>query len=280
MGAGLRRPKQRIPGTDLAGVVESVGAGVTGFTPGDEVFGESIRGHQWTNGGAFAEYAAVHGDNLARKPANVSFAQAAAVPTSGSIALSGLRDQGQLRAGQKILINGAGGGVGLLAVQIAKACGAEVAAVDHTAKQGLLRSAGADHVIDYTQEDFTQGIARYDLVLDIPGNHPLSAIEQVLLPTGLYVLIAHDGYGRASGKWFGSLPKVFRLLARTPFDRKLPRSGFTAASKKETIAVLHDLLAAGQVTPAVGETFPLAEAAHAIRYLAEGLAVGKIVLTV
>jgi NADPH:quinone reductase-like Zn-dependent oxidoreductase len=279
MGAGVRRPRQPIPGTDLAGVVESVGARVTGFRPGDEVFGESITGHQWTNGGAFAEYAAVRADNLSFKPANVSFEQAASVPTSGSLALSGLRDQGRLQAGQKILINGAGGGVGLLAVQIAKAFGAEVAAVDSPAKLGLLGSAGADRVIDYTREDFTRGTARYDLVLDIPGNHPLSAIKRVLRPTGLYVLIAHDGYGRTSGRWFGSLPKVFRLLARTPFDRHMPRSGFSSPSKKETMALLHDLIEAGQVTPVVGGTFPLAAAARAIRSLAEGRAVGKIVLT-
>jgi NADPH:quinone reductase-like Zn-dependent oxidoreductase len=280
LGAGVRRPKQRIPGTDLAGVVEAVGVGVTGFKQGDEVFGESIRGYQWTNGGAFADYAAVRGDNLAPKPANVSFEQAASVPTSGYIALSGLRDQGRLKAGQKSLVNGAGGGVGLLAVQIAKALGAEVAAVDGTSKLGLLRSAGADRVIDYTREDFTHGTERYDLVLDIPGNHPLSAIKRVLLPTGRYVLIAHDGYGRTSGKWLGSLPKLFRLMARTPFDRHLPRSDFSPASKKETMAVLHDLIAAGKVTPVVGQTFPLAEAAQAIRHLAGGRTVGKIVLTV
>lgn len=280
MGAGVRKPKHRIPGTDLAGVVESVGTSVTGFKAGDEVFGESIKGHQWINGGAFAEYAAVRGENLAPKPANVTFEQAASVPTSGYIALSGLRDQGKLKAGQKILINGAGGGVGLLAVQIAKAFGTEVSAVDTNSKMGLLRSAGADHVIDYTEEDFTRGSQRYDLVLDIPGNHPLSAIKHVLMPNGLYVLIAHDGYGRTSGKWFGSLPKVFRLMARTPFDRHMPRSGFSSPSRKETMALLRDLIEAGKVTPEVGKTFALGEAAQAIRYLAEGLAVGKTVLTV
>jgi NADPH:quinone reductase-like Zn-dependent oxidoreductase len=280
LGAGVRRPKHRIPGTDLAGVAEFVGASVTGFKQGDAVFGESIKGYQWTNGGAFAEYAAVRGDNLALKPANVSFEQAASVPTSGYIALSGLRDQGRLKADQKILINGAGGGVGLLAVQIAKAWGAEVSAVDTTAKLGLLRSAGADHVIDYTRDDFTQGSERYDLVLDIPGNHPLSAIKHALMPNGLYVIIAHDGYGRTSGTWLGSLPKVLRLMARIPFDRHMSRSGFSLASKKDAMAVLRDLIEAGKITPVVGKTFPLAEAAQAIRYLAEGLALGKIVLTV
>jgi NADPH:quinone reductase-like Zn-dependent oxidoreductase len=280
MGAGLRSPRQRIPGTDLAGVVEAVGAGVTGLRPGDEVFGESLRGHQWTNGGAFAEYAAVRGDNLAPKPAGVSFEQAASVPTSGYIALSGLRDQGRLRAGEQLLINGAGGGVGLLAVQIAKAAGAEVTAVDGPAKAGLLRAAGADRVIDHTQEDFTRGPGRYDLVLDIPGNHPLRAIERVLTPGGRYVLITHDGYGRTSGAWLGSLPRVLGLMARAPFDRHLPRAGFSSPSKQGAMAVLRDLIEAGQVTPVVGQTLPLTEAARAIRHLATGLAAGKVVLTV
>ncbi|MBI4294756.1 MAG: NAD(P)-dependent alcohol dehydrogenase [Chloroflexi bacterium] len=280
MGAGVRRPKHRIPGTDLAGVVESVGTSVAGFKPGDEVFGESIKGYQWTNGGSFAEYAAVRGENLALKPANVTFEQAASVPTSGYIALSGLRDQGKLKAGQKILINGAGGGVGFLAVQIAKAFGTEVTAVDNTSKMDLLRSAGADHTIDYMQEDFTQGTERYDLILDIPGNRSFSEIKSALTPNGLYVLISHDGYGRTRGKWFGSLPRVFGLMVRTPFDRYLAMSGFSSPGKKETMAVLRDLIEARKVTPVVGKTFPLAEAAQAIRYLADGQAVGKVVLTV
>ena len=280
LGAGVRRPRQGIPGTDLAGTVEAVGERVTGFARGDEVFGESTRGSQWTNGGAYAEYAAVPGANLAPKPATVSFEQAAAVPTSGYIALSGLRDQGALRAGQRVLVNGAGGGVGLLAVQLAKALGAEVAAVDGPPRLGLLRAAGADRVIDHTQEDFTRGAQRYDLVLDVPGNHPLAAIERVLTPTGRYVLIAHDGYGRTSGRWLGSLPRVLGLMARAPFDRHLPRSGLSPPSKRETMALLRDLIEAGRVTPAVGEAFPLAAAAPAIRYLAQGLAVGKVVLTV
>lgn len=280
MGAGVRRPKHRIPGTDLAGVVESMGASVTRFKPGDEVFGESVRGYQWTNGGAFAEYAPVREHNLALKPANVTFEQAATVPTSGGIALSGLRAQGQLKAGQHVLINGAGGGVGLVAVQLAKAFGAQVTAVDTTAKMELLRSAGADHLIDYTQVDFTQGTERYDLILDIPGNHPFSKIRRALTPNGLYVIIAHDGYGRTSGAWLGSLPKVFRLLARIPFDRHIPRSSFSTPDKKEAIAVLREMVEAGKVRPVVGKTFPLEEAARAIRHLADGQPVGRIVLPV
>ncbi len=176
MGSGVRRPKNRVAGTDLAGVVESAGASVTQFKRGAEVFGECIKGYQWVNGGAYADYAVVRPDWIALKPSNTTFEQAASVPTSGIIALSGLRNQGKLVAGQKVLINGAGGGVGLLAVQIAKADDSEVTGVDNKARQDVLRSAGANHVIDYTQQDFTQSGERYDLILDIPGNHPFSRI--------------------------------------------------------------------------------------------------------
>ena len=144
----------------------------------------------------------------------------------------------------------------------------------------MLGSAGADRVIDYTQQDFTQSGERYDLVLDIPGNHPFSEIKRALTPNGVYVLIAHDGYGRSGGKWFGSILKVFRLMAGTPFSRHMPKSGFSMPNKKESMAVLRELMEAGKITPVVGKTFPLAEAAQAIRYLADGRAVGKVVLTV
>ena len=280
MGSGVRRPKNRVPGTDVSGVVESAGASVTQFKRGDEVFGECVKGYQWVNGGAYAEYAVVRPDWIALKPSNATFEQAASVPTSGIIALSGLRNQGKLEAGQKVLINGAGGGVGLLAVQIAKAYGAEVTAVDDTARQDVLRSAGADRVIDYAQQDFTQSGERYDLILDIPGNHPFSRIKSALTPDGTYVLIAHDGYGQSGGKWFGSIPKVLALMARTPFSRHMPKSGFSMPDKRESMAVLRELMEAGKITPIVGKTFPLAEAPEAIRYLADGRAVGRVVLTV
>ena len=280
MGSGLRRPKNRVPGTDVSGVVESTGGKVTRFKPGDEVFGECIKGYQWVSGGAYAEHAVVRPEWIALKPSNATFEQAASVPTSGIIALSGLRNQGKLAAGQKVLINGAGGGVGFLAVQIAKAHDAEVTAVDNKAHLDVLRSAGADRVIDYTQQDFTQSGERYDLILDIPGNHPFSRIKSALTPDGIYVLIAHDGYGRSGGKWFGSIPKVFGLMARTPFSRHLPKSGFSMPNKQESMAVLRELMEAGQITPILGKTFPLAEAAQAIRYLADGRALGRVVLTV
>src|ERR687898_3595233 len=170
MGAGLLRPKNSVPGTDVAGHVESVGKNVSHFQQGDEVFGETIKGYQWTNGGAYAEYVSVPQDALALKPANVTFEQAAAVPTSGLIALQILPNEGRLQPGQSVLVNGAGGGVGALAVKIAKAYGAEVAGVDNPEKLEMVRSLGADHVIDYPQEDFHKSSERYDLNLDIPGN--------------------------------------------------------------------------------------------------------------
>src|SRR5438067_10165109 len=180
MGAGFFRPKNPIPGTDMAGIVECVGKGVTRFRAGDPVFGETIAAHQWINGGAFAEYVSVRQDLLALKPDRITFEQAASVPTSGFIALQNLRDPSQLRPGQKVLVNWAGGGVGALALQLAKAHGAHVTAVDSTSKLGMLRSLGADEVIDYTQEDFTRSGVRYDLIFDVPGNHPFSACRRAL----------------------------------------------------------------------------------------------------
>ena len=184
MGAGLRKPKNPVPGTDLAGVVDSVGKNVTRFQPGDEVFGETMRGLQWVNGGAYAEYATAPEDALALKPANVTFEQAAAVPTSALIALPSLRAGGEIQAGQRVLVNGAGGGVGAIAVQLAKAFGADVTGVDCTSKLDMVRSIGADQVIDYTQEDFTRRGERYDLIFDIPGNHSLSDCRRALTPGG------------------------------------------------------------------------------------------------
>ncbi len=174
MGLGVLKPKSGVPGTDVAGLVESVGKNVTQFEPGNEVFGEIVGGIQWKHGGAYAEYVSVSEDELALKPTNLTFEQAAAVPTSGLIALRNLRDGGPVRSGQRVLINGAGGNVGSFAVQIAKAYGAQVTGIDCTEKMELMRSTGADHVIDYTQEDFTSGSKRYDIILDVASNLSLS----------------------------------------------------------------------------------------------------------
>ncbi len=283
MGAGLLKPKNSVPGTDVAGHVESIGNNVTRFQPGDEVFGETIKGYQWTNGGAYAEYVSVPEDALALKPANMSFEQAAAVPTSGLIALQILPNEERLQPGQSVLVNGAGGGVGALAVQIAKAYGANVTGVENTKKLELVRSLGADRVIDYTQEDFTQGDERYDLIFDIPGNHPFSDCRRVLTPNGKYVLIGHDRFGHGAGRWFGSIPRVLKLVALSPFVSQLPTpnfSNFSMPGKKNQMAVLKELLEAGELTPVVDRTYPLGEVSEAIGYLEEGEAQGKVVITV
>jgi NADPH:quinone reductase-like Zn-dependent oxidoreductase len=279
MGAGLLRPKNRIPGTDLAGIVESVGKNVAEFKPGDEVFGESLSGYQWTNGGTFAEYASVKQERLALKPDNITFEQAAAVPTSGLIALNNLREAGGVRAGQKVLINGAAGGVGAIALQLAKAYGANVTGVDHTKKLDIVRSLGADHVIDYTQEDFTQGSERYDLIFDIPGNHSFSACRRALSPEGTYVLIGHENFGESGHRVLGLLPYFFKLMALSLFVSQLPKANFSMPSKKESMAVLKEFLEAGKLTPIIDRTFPLSEVPEAMRYLIDGQPRGRVIIT-
>ena len=279
MGSGLLRPKCRVPGTDLAGLVEAVGKNVTRFRPGDEVFGESLRGYSWRNGGAFAEYASVPEEGLALKPANVTFEQAAAVPTAGYITLLNL-PSGRLRPGQRVLVNGAAGGVGAFTVQLAKAHGAHVTGVDHIRKLNLVRSLGADHLVDYTRDDFTRSGQRYDLIVDIPGNYPFAACRRALTPDGTYVLIGHDQFGRAGRRWLGSLPRFAKLAALSLFVRHLRRASSSGLSKKETMAKLRAYLEAGQLTPVIDRTYHLSEAGEAIRYLADGESVGRVVLTV
>jgi NADPH:quinone reductase-like Zn-dependent oxidoreductase len=280
MGAGLLRPKNRVPGTDVAGHVEAVGKSVTLFQPGDEVFGESVRGHQWHNGGAYAEYVSVAEDQTALKPANITFVQAAAVPTSGLIALQGLHEYGQVQQGQKVLINGAGGGVGTIAVQLAKSYGAEVTGVDSTRKMEMVRSLGADHVLDYTQEAFTQSRQRYDLIIDIAGNHSFSECRRVLTPKGTYVLIGHDHFGKLGDRFLGGLHRGLKLIVMSPFVSQLPDLSFSMPSKKDSMTHLKELLEAGMITPVIDRTYPLSEVPEAIRYLEEGYARGKVVVTV
>ena len=278
MGNGLRGPTRRIPGTDLAGRVESVGANVTRFGPGDAVFGE-VAATQWANGGTFAEYVVARQDVLERKPDNVTFEQAAVVPTSGTIALRGLRDAGGLRAGQEVLINGAGGAVGSIAVQIARAAGAGVTGVDRADRLDMVRSMGADRVIDYAREDVTRGDRRYDLVLDVASTLSLRDCKRVLTPTGLYVLIGHDHYGAAAGRVFGSLPRLLGLVARARFDAHLPRPSFRMPDRHETLAFLGTLLESGELTPIVARTFPLDEVPAAMRCMQAGQVVGRVVIT-
>jgi NADPH:quinone reductase-like Zn-dependent oxidoreductase len=279
MGAGLRAPKNLVPGTDLAGVVESIGINVTRFRPGDEVFGQSLVANLWRHGGAFAEYAAVPEARFELKPAGLTFEQAAAVPTSGSLAVQGVRDEGRVRVGQRVLINGAGGAVGTFAVQLAKASGADVTGVDAAAKLEMIRSIGADRVLDHIQEDFTRSGERYDVVLDIAGNHPWADVKRALTPEGTYVLIGHDQYGAAGHRWFGSLGRFFKLMVISPFVPQLhPFRG--AKDPGDRLVVMKELIETGKITPVVDRTFPLSKVREAMRYLESGQARGKVVITV
>lgn len=278
MGAGVSRPKNPIPGTDMAGIVESVGKGVTQYRPGDPVFGETIATQQWINGGAYAEYVSVPQDLLALKPDKITFEQAASVPTSGYIALQNLRDPSQLGPGQTVLINGGGGGVGALALQIAKSHGAHVTAVDSTGKLGMLRSLGADEVIDFTQEDFTRRGVRYDLIFDVPGNHPVSACRRALKPDGRYVLIGHERFGKSGKPVFGLIPHFLKLIFLSRFVKQLRGPGIPPPSKKDAMAILRELLEAGKITPIIDRTYHLSEAREAFRRMMEDEIQGKVIL--
>lgn len=266
-GVGLRAPKNRVPGTDVAGRVEAVGENATRFRPGDEVFG--------TCRGSFAEYACARADRLAPKPASLGFEQAAAVPVSGYTALQGVRDRGKVRPGQRVLIIGAGGGVGTFAVQLAKEYGAEVTGVCSTTKTELVRSIGADRVVDYTREDFADGRTRYDVILDIAGNRPLSHLRRALAREGTLVIVGGEGGGR----WLGGIDRQLRAHLLSPFVRQ-KLGTWIATQRTEDLETLGELLEAGKLTPVVDRTFPLSEAAEAIRYLRDGRARGKVVITV
>ena len=280
MGSGLKVPKQPIPGTDLAGEVVQMGPGTTRFAPGDRVFGEVTPRNQWANAGTFAEFAAVDEELLAPIPKDLSFEQAAAVPTAALIALMNLRDQGRVRAGQRVLVNGAGGAVGVWTVQLAKSFGAEVTAVDDPTKLDLLRDLGADRVIDYTQQDFTRMGLRYDLVFDIVSQAPFSEVRRALEPEGTFVLVGHDQYGRSGHRVLGSLGRMLPLLGISPFTKQLPgvRPGLP---RNENWATIVELLKEGRMRPVVDErVFPLEQAADALDHLATGTAKGRVVLTV
>jgi NADPH:quinone reductase-like Zn-dependent oxidoreductase len=265
-GFGLRAPKNPLLGYDVAGRVEAVGAHVTAFRTGDGVFG--------TCRGSFAEYAAARADRLVHKPGNLTFEQAAAVPISGYAALQAVRDHGNVEAGQRVLIIGAGGGVGTFAVQIATARGAEVTGVCSTGKVELVRSIGADHVIDYTREDFADGRDRYDVILDIAGNRSLSHLRRALTPRGTLVIVGAED----AGNWLG-VRRQLRAAALSPVVRQ-KLGTFISKERKQDLEELRKLLEAGTITPVVDRTFPLDEVPEAIRYLRGGRARGKIVITV
>jgi NADPH:quinone reductase-like Zn-dependent oxidoreductase len=263
--AGIRKPKSPRLGADVAGQVEAVGTQVTRFKPGDEVFGVAR--------GAFAEYACASEAGLAAKPRNMTFEQAASAPIAALTALQGLRDKGHIQPGQKVLVNGAAGGVGTFAVQIAKSFGADVTGVCSTRNVEMVRSIGSDQVIDYTQQDFTRSGQRYDLIFDTVGNHSLSACRRVLNPKGILVMA-----GGSSGRWQMGLTRAVRALLWSQFSsRKL--TGLLAKPNQKDLDTLRDLMEAGKVTPVIDRHYTLSEVPEAIRYLEEGHARGKVVIT-
>jgi NADPH:quinone reductase-like Zn-dependent oxidoreductase len=265
--AGLLRPKSPTPGADLAGQVEAVGADVTGLQPGDEVLGLGY--------GSFAEYVSVRADKLVRKPAEVTFEQAAAVPMAALTALQGLRDRGRIRPGQQVLINGASGGVGTFAVQLAKSFGAEVTGVCSSRNVAATRALGADHVLDYTREDFTGSGQRYDLILDVAGNRSIADRRRALRPTGTLVLVG----GPKHNRWIGPGGSLVRLLLAGRFGRQR-LVGMLTRNSPEDLAELAALLAAGTVTPAIERTYSLPDVPVALQYVGAGHAQGKIVITI
>jgi NADPH:quinone reductase-like Zn-dependent oxidoreductase len=265
VGMGLRRPKRSGVGRDVAGVVEAVGPGVTRLQAGEEVFG-------WC-AGAFAELVVTREDSLVPKPAAVTFEQAAAVPVAAITALQGLRDKGEVRPGQQVLITGASGGVGTFAVQLARHLGAEVTAVCSTRNLDLLRSIGADRVVDYTREDFTHSRHRYDVILDIAGRPSLLGCRRSLKPGGRLVLAGGEG-----GRWLGPLPRMGRALLLGLLGSRKVRA-FTAKENREDTLELADLLAAGHLSPVLDRTYDLAGAPEAVRYLEQGHTQGKVVVT-
>jgi NADPH:quinone reductase-like Zn-dependent oxidoreductase len=268
MGFGFRAPRARVRGIDVAGTVEALGKNVTQFQAGDDVFG--------TCDGSFAEYACAEADKLAPKPENLTFEQAAAVPTSAVTALQGLRDRGEIQRGQKVLIIGASGGVGMFAVQIAKSFGAEVTGVCSTTRMDMVRSIGADHVIDYTQADFTRDRPQYDLILDTGGNRSLAHLRRALTPRGTLVLVGGEGGDRWIG---GALSRSVRALVLSLFVSQRLRPMFATANT-EDLQLLKELIEAARVTPIIDRTYSLSEVPGAIRHLEEGHARGKVVITV
>jgi NADPH:quinone reductase-like Zn-dependent oxidoreductase len=264
---GLRRPKHRGLGSDIAGEVEAVGANVTRFRPGDEVYADVVQG-------GFAELASVPEAFLAPKPANLTFEQAAAVPLAALTALQGLRDHGRVQPGQRVLVIGAAGGIGTFAVQLAKWLGAEVTGVCSTGKMDLVRSLGADHVVDYTREDVTRGGRTYDLVLQLAGTQSPSDLRRALTPTGTLLLSS----GESDGRLLGPVDRIIKALLLAPFARQrlVP---FLAKRSGDDLRVVKELIEAGKVTPVIDRSYPLSDVPEAIRHLEEGHARGKVVIT-
>ena len=264
--AGVRKPSRVVAGVDLAGQVEAVGRNVTEFRPGDEVFGE--------RGGAFAEYVVGTGSNFVPKPANLTFEEAAAVPMAGFTALQALRDKGQVQPGQHVLVTGAGGGVGTFAVQLAKAFGAEVTGVCHTTNVEMLRSIGADHVIDYTRDDYTRSAERYDLLLDIGASRSLVASRRILGSRGVLVVV-----GAPAGQWLAPVLRPAAAVVLSRFGSRTLKP-FLAERRMDDLVILRELIEAGKVRPVIDRAYPLSETAAAIRRLEAGHVRGKVVITI
>jgi NADPH:quinone reductase-like Zn-dependent oxidoreductase len=266
MGMGFRKPKNRVAGLDVAGTVAAVGSAVTRFAVGDEVFGISR--------GSFAEYAVALEDKLSTKPANLTFEQAAVVPVSGLTALQALRDAGRVEAGQRVLVIGASGGVGSYAVQLAKAFGAQVTGVSSTAKTDLVRSLGADEVIDYTTQDFADGTNRYDLIIDTGGNSTIARLRSALTDRGTLVIVGGENAGKVTGMGRQLRALVVSLFVRQRLTMQMPKENF------RDLDVLTGMIEAGSVTPSVDRTFPLDDAADAVRHLVAGNVRGKVAITI
>jgi NADPH:quinone reductase-like Zn-dependent oxidoreductase len=269
LGTGLRKPKSIRLGVDFAGTVEAVGKNVADFKAGDEVYGGK--------GGAFAEYLCISAQNAVRKPTNLTFEQAGAVYIAGSTALQALRNDGKIQPGQRVLINGASGGVGTFAVQIGKALGARVTGVCSTRNIDMVRSLGADEVIDYTKEDFAKGGRQYDLILDNVPNHTLADCRRVLKPSGKYIMIG--GGGPEDGAWIGPFGRVIEMMMAGPFVSQKMTMMMADPSKEDKL-YLRDLMQAGKVTPVIDRTYDLGDVPEAIRYLEKGHARGKVVIKV
>jgi len=266
-GYGLRAPKTRVRGREVAGRVEAVGKDVTTLAPGDEVFG--------IGEGTFAEYACASADKLAPKPENLTFEQAAAVPVSALAALQGLRDHGQVQPGQNVLVIGASGGVGTFAVQIAKAFEAKVTGVSSTTKVDMVRSIGADHVIDYTLHDIADDGQRYDVILDLGGHRSLTHLRRALTPRGTLVIVGSE----TGGRWLGGIDRQLRAVLLSPFVGQ-DLGTFVVSENRDDLIVIKELIEAGKVTPVVDRTYPLSETPAAIRHMQEGRARGKLIIDV
>lgn len=280
MGGGLLKPKCPVPGIDLSGVVVAVGSRVVKFKPGDEVFGECQHGIQWTNGGAYAEYATAPASAIALKPAHLSFVDAAALPTPALICLMNMRGGDLVKHGQQVLINGAGGAVGITALQIAVARGAEVTVVDGPEKKDLLASLGASRFINYLEEDFTSTQSDLDVIIDIPGNFKFNQIKPCLKDSGSYILIGHDAYGEIHRDWLGGIPQAFGLMFRSLREPRLRSMRFVEQDRERDMQLLQQMADKGQIKPVIANTYSLENTRQALKDLITQTQPGRLIIEI